>query len=418
MYLLLLCPPISFATEKDDTKRLKISIYNEANFHGEVWPAFAYTLLESGHDVDVYAMDSAQRMSDAIKTWFPRDKVMHPKKMHNRLCHYDIIIFITMQQKSNKNAITTLQIQSQRFNPDQMLNIIEEKCPQGYLDRVKIFGIVHDPAHEDRGVVMATRVPNFVTLSQHVTSKLEEVLASLYRSKRRTEGNKHGYTFTPIFPIDKGTIQKRQSGKNADFSASGRISRKGVVIQGTVSPKRRDYSAFVKEALRDPIQQSRRFNLTILGSNADRASQILNIQHPQFDSTVSRMSARYYVDFYGVLMNNMALYPAFLNDSLTLTQKASSTIPCSFISDIPLLANKAILEAYSYIDEESVFLESTSTGSLFDGLHSITPTEFESKLQALERNRIKIYQSNLKTFEEMLASAVLGVNKKKQIKLL
>ena len=57
---------------------------------------------------------------------------------------------------------------------------------------------------------MATRVPNFVTLSQHVTSKLEEVLASLYRSKRRTEGNKHGYTFTPIFPIDKGTIQKRQ----------------------------------------------------------------------------------------------------------------------------------------------------------------------------------------------------------------
>ena len=64
VYLLLLCPPISFATEKDDTKRLKISIYNEANFHGEVWPAFAYTLLESGHDVDVYAMDSAQRMSD------------------------------------------------------------------------------------------------------------------------------------------------------------------------------------------------------------------------------------------------------------------------------------------------------------------------------------------------------------------
>ncbi|KAL9640240.1 MAG: hypothetical protein Q9164_000386 [Protoblastenia rupestris] len=63
-----------------------------------------------------------------------------------------------------------------------------------------------------------------------------------------------------------------------------------------------------------------------------------------------------YPDFYDLLSQQSALLPAFSSDHY-LWMKASSSIAASLIGGTPLVANKKILHAYSYLSEDAVYLQ-------------------------------------------------------------
>jgi hypothetical protein len=48
---------------------LRVCIYNDANFHGEVWPAFAYEFMQLGHSVSVFSNEGSFRMGEAVASW-------------------------------------------------------------------------------------------------------------------------------------------------------------------------------------------------------------------------------------------------------------------------------------------------------------------------------------------------------------
>lgn len=380
---------------------LQVGIYNEANFHGEVWPAFAHAFIQKGHSVNVYAMDRAYHMAEMVSSWIPHDRIMPPRNFQDRLCYYDVIVFITMQHTSKNNAITPAQEKSKRFNPDQILDIMQQQCSTAYFEKIKVFGVVHDPRELDKRVVANTRVPNFITLSAHVTQALQDGMQARVATHGTNARNPRVYTLPPIFPLDHSVLT------TPEFTTASREAYRGIVVQGIVSRKRRDYSAVVQEALRHP-QQPKRFNLTILGSNARNAAVELQIEHPQFLTMVNLQQLKYYADFYGMIKRHLAIYPAFAKDGKTLSVKASSTVPCSLISNTPLIASEALLKAYTYLDREAVWMEASPTKP-FDELQTIGVAELEEKFGAMERNRQKIYTSNIAVVDDMLSSAVPGV---------
>ena len=62
-----------------------------------------------------------------------------------------------------------------------------------------------------------------------------------------------------------------------------------------------------------------------------------------------------YPDFYSLLSSSMAIIPAFANNQY-LDRKASSSVPAALIAGTPLIASRELLDAYSYLDEDSVFM--------------------------------------------------------------
>ena len=62
-----------------------------------------------------------------------------------------------------------------------------------------------------------------------------------------------------------------------------------------------------------------------------------------------------YPDFYSLLSSAMAIIPAFANNQY-LDRKASSSVPAALIAGTPLIADRELLDAYSYLDEDSVFM--------------------------------------------------------------
>ncbi|KAF4126990.1 hypothetical protein GMORB2_0728 [Geosmithia morbida] len=62
-----------------------------------------------------------------------------------------------------------------------------------------------------------------------------------------------------------------------------------------------------------------------------------------------------YPDFYRVLSEAFAVLPAFASDEY-LDRKASSTVPAALIAGAPMVATQAILDAYSYLPRDAVWL--------------------------------------------------------------
>ena len=118
---------------------LRVCIYNDANFHGEVWPAFAYEFLQLGHNVSVFSNEGSFRMSDSITSWLP-SKVRTPAEIRSSVCDFDVVVFVTMQMQPSDN----------RPNAFRVMGHMRSTCPAAHMETVKVFSVVHDLKLERR----------------------------------------------------------------------------------------------------------------------------------------------------------------------------------------------------------------------------------------------------------------------------
>jgi hypothetical protein len=140
-------------------------------------------------------------------------------------------------------------------------------------------------------------------------------------------------------------------------------------IQGDFGDGRRDYTkifAHLQEFLdpknkkfkRDPVpapslqaRASRNVSLHLVG-HGDHPKVPENLkQNVIFDEGLD------YIDFYAILSRTFAMLPAFGSDEY-LDRKASSTIPASLIAGTPLVATREIVNAYSYLSDDMLWLQS------------------------------------------------------------
>ncbi|EWC46490.1 hypothetical protein DRE_04213 [Drechslerella stenobrocha 248] len=206
--------------------------------------------------------------------------------------------------------------------------------------------------------VRANRV-EFVALSPHTAEYLLE--KSLKKWKVVKE---EGYQplirhFVPVFPVQLPPIPDDD---NLSFG-----------LQGDFGPERRNYkmvferlSEFLKPSALDgrPTHEdvdeethnpddnhARNITLHLVGhgKHPEVPGQVVN--NVVFDEGLN------YIDFYTILSRCFALLPAFATPEY-LDRKASSTVPASLIAGTPLVATKAIVDAYAYLEEDAVWLQS------------------------------------------------------------
>ncbi|KAK9837010.1 hypothetical protein WJX81_006780 [Elliptochloris bilobata] len=188
--------------------------------------------------------------------------------------------------------------------------------------------------------------------------------------------------FVPVFPINTGTPEAS--------------SRSGFVLQGLLQEHRRNYTAIFEGIQRTPaLMQGEGVVLTLIGHGD------LLIPAPLQGKVVKRTSLNY-KEYYSVIRGALAVLPAFASP-IYLTHKASSSVAAAIISGTPLLADEALLRAYSYLPRHAVFEavagEHEASAMARVAAHS---DEAEDKARALAALRDELYEANQRIMAELL----------------
>ena len=177
----------------------------------------------------------------------------------------------------------------------------------------------------------------FITLSPHTADYLQ------YRTLLHWETTVEPVVrpLAPVFPVHISETD----GVEVDHS---------FALQGDFSPGRRDYQAlftrlesFLQSAGPSP---DKNITMHLLGhGHRPRVPDSIN-SHVQFNENLA------YPEYYSLLSRTFALLPAFASDGYFHT-KASSTIPAALIAGAPLIATAELVEAYSYLSEDAVWIQ-------------------------------------------------------------
>lgn len=189
---------------------------------------------------------------------------------------------------------------------------------------------------------------DFVTLSEHTGDYLRKNAVPTWNITKDTAVTIR--TLPPVFPVR---------------SPSKPTNELSFALQGDYDPARRDYASIfahlqsflaasaTANAAQGQSEAGSTIALHLIGHSA-------NGQRPQvpedlrsnvvFDDSVD------YPVFYAILSRAFALLPAFASDTY-YDRKASSTVPASLIAGVPLVATRRLLETYSYVNEEDVWLQ-------------------------------------------------------------
>lgn len=127
-----------------------------------------------------------------------------------------------------------------------------------------------------------------------------------------------------------------------------------LAMQGDYEPNRRNYAGIFSQ-LDTIVDKAPEANMSVdkvmlhLIGHGNRPSVPDDVKHHvQFDASLS------YPDFYALLDKMFALLPAFASDTY-YSHKASSSVPASLIAGTPIVANKQLLDAYSYLPREATW---------------------------------------------------------------
>jgi hypothetical protein len=142
--------------------------------------------------------------------------------------------------------------------------------------------------------------------------------------------------------------------------------------------------SFALDVASDPTQNNYTDIFTSLQTVLDQAQNVTNdvdFQHarnvvlhllgrepsPEISSAVanhvSYNPSMSYKEYYTLLSRSFALLP-YLPLPTFLTQRASSAIPAALISGVPIVSNIDLLEAYSYIPQDAVWMSTIGEGEM------------------------------------------------------
>jgi hypothetical protein len=181
---------------------------------------------------------------------------------------------------------------------------------------------------------------DFLTLSEHTGNFLRNVTSEHWDIDYEVTTR----TFPPVFPVAHSTELDP--------------NEIGLAMQGDYSSKRRDYGAIFDQL---DAAMSKAKKETAEGE--DPKNVVLHLighgKHPEVPEKVKDNvhfdESLRYPDFYSLMSRQFAVLPAFATDHY-LDRKASSSVPASIIAGVPLVASDALLNAYTYLPREAVWL--------------------------------------------------------------
>ncbi|KXZ46931.1 hypothetical protein GPECTOR_39g425 [Gonium pectorale] len=113
-----------------------------------------------------------------------------------------------------------------------------------------------------------------------------------------------------------------------------------------------------------------------------------------------------YKQFFNYIACSHALLPLFANESY-LTTKFSSTVLASLSTETPVLADRAFLAAYTFLDERSIYLQAEGEGlvAAMQRVQAMPAAEHAARRSALALLRDKLNAAARAFLEGLLAEA-------------
>lgn len=251
-----------------------------------------------------------------------------------------------------------------------------------------------------RRAMKANRL-HLITLSEHVKNKAEEELQAFLKS--------HPVQSPPPVRVLPAVFASNDPAftYHGDDLPGGTVA---LAIQGNLETKRRNYGQVISgiaAAEAAAVPELPPLQLRLVGS------RIAKIAIPkQLSSIVRIKSGLDFQAFYTYLAESSFLIPAFATDSY-LTEKASSTIPLSEILAVPLVADKKILQSYSYLSRDCVWLREEKETETEAVLRFLLDPAFKEirkeKVATLRKHRDLLVQENRRMVASWIDEFVTGV---------
>ncbi|GAM88317.1 hypothetical protein ANO11243_063500 [Dothideomycetidae sp. 11243] len=223
----------------------------------------------------------------------------------------------------------------------------------------------------------------FVTLSNHTSQFLENqviptwALSSQIVPKLRV--------FPPIFP----TWPKVQE-ETLSFA-----------LQGNYEPSRRDYNGIFEHLSMFLRDSDTNVTLRLVGSGVRPEVPAQLQQHVVFDQALN------YPEFYDTLALCFAMLPGFASDTY-YDRKASSTIPASVIAGVPVVGPQRLLETYTYLDRDDIWLQNEGETDIdvIGRVLKLDPEIREAKKQRVVAASRRLMQANKVSARQWILDAL------------
>ena len=209
--------------------------------------------------------------------------------------------------------------------------------------------------------------------------------------------------FVPVFPILDS--RKEDAGSEHGQKTKDNVA---LAIQGGVNAARNytriiNYLEDLVHSNSTTTHERNDVSLHIIGSGSEDSKPIVPASlsdHIFFDQDLD------YIDYYAYMSKKSALIPAFAEEEF-LTVKSSSSVPASVIAGIPLVATKEILQSYSYLTAEDVYVQEAHESEL-DVIERVVKRSKEErrlKITSVGAMRDRMIENNLKIVEGWIKEA-------------
>ncbi|KAF1989123.1 hypothetical protein K402DRAFT_418939 [Aulographum hederae CBS 113979] len=382
---------------KKASRTLHVSIVNAPRYHFEVVLPLLHTFSQQGHikKLDLIAEDSSSKRFGALK--FLKG-VMEPSSLGP----------LTIKDPKTINATSG-------WNPDVMVltscmhDISANEHVANAVDRVLTSNprstaicILHEVREWEKADSKHRKFAHkwanngrvkFMVLSQHVANSL--------RSKLPVWGMESAEIlpiFVPVFPLSNGAI---------GFDST-KPQQKSIGIPGKYEPWRRSYTPiFTGLDPHAPKLKDMDFGLHLVGFG-DHPSPI----PPSINEMVHFHDNENFDAYWRVLRRTLAIATAFANDHY-ITDQASSTVATALIVGVPLICGKEVLDAYTYISEDEVWLlnEGEGVADGFMRVLELSPGVWQEKRNRVEERRQELERENIKWVDTFLGTRVKEIAK-------
>lgn len=263
------------------------------------------------------------------------------------------------------------------------------------LGQTYLFCVIH---HADRWVKNKSQrivqqwvergLVDFVTLSKHTQVFLEKELKKWELPEGSAKPSvRH---MVPVFPVDLSESKVQPKEDELSFA-----------LQGNYDSGRRDYNKIFNH-LDGFLKNSTAADVDITDHSAHPDIQLHLLGHghkpevpKELEPHVKFDEGLGYLDFYGMISRMFALLPGFANDEY-YDRKASSTVPAALIAGTPLVATQQLLDAYTYVPEEAVWLQGPDEEDfkVIERILAMTPEERKKKKEAVKTANLKRVEMN------------------------
>jgi hypothetical protein len=381
-----------------DGGALHITITETGGSHDEVVAALVHSFgSQRGALIDLYQLLPRYHIGDIMQGFTLSNPLPKPKGPQEFIDHG------AKERRPDIFVAGTCELDLITFKA-QLTTLLEDR-------KTFMFCVVH---HADRWAVdklgledairpwVEAGMVEFLTLSPHTAKFLKEFSIKKWETSVQAVV-RH---LVPVFPVPL-PAEPTGNGANKEELSFG--------LQGDYDPSRRDYNNifvrlrdFLKNGGSSPnsagsLDESNNRNVTmhLLGHGKHPDVPIEVRENVKFDEQLD------YLDYYAILSGTFALLPAFASEEY-LDRKASSSVPASLIGGTPLVATQSIVDAYSYLDKDVVWLQE-DTEKDFDVVGRILdmgPKERRKKKDLVRKMCAAIVEGNVREVEGWIGAAL------------